>query len=57
MGNAPPENVEKIHAIVSSLTEEERETMNVAEVEGQIHLNHWYVMISARLSATDRSFV
>jgi len=57
MGNAPPENVGKIHAIVSSLTEEERKTMNVAEVEGQIHLNHWYVMISARLSATDRSFV
>jgi ubiquinone/menaquinone biosynthesis C-methylase UbiE len=50
--NASPESAEKIRAIVKGLTGEQRKAMNVAEVEGEVYLNHWYVMLSAHLAPT-----
>jgi ubiquinone/menaquinone biosynthesis C-methylase UbiE len=42
------ENVRKIQAVLDHLTPAQREAMNVKEVNGQPHLNHWYLLISAR---------
>ena len=47
------ENAEKIRAIVKGLTDEQRKAMNVAEIDGEIYLNHWFVMLSAHLAPTD----
>ncbi len=44
-----PKNSERIHAIVDGLTDEQKRAMNVAEIDGVIYLNHWYVMLSAHL--------
>jgi len=41
------ENVQKIHARLAGLTEEQKLALNLAEVNGEPHLNHWYVLISA----------
>lgn len=53
--NVSPESAEKIRAIVKGLTDEQRKAMNVAEIEGEVYLNHWYVMLSAHLAPTDPS--
>jgi ubiquinone/menaquinone biosynthesis C-methylase UbiE len=45
--NVSRTNVEKIRALVNSLTGEQRNAMNVIELNGETYLNHWYVMISA----------
>ena len=45
--NVSPESSEKIRAIVKRLTDEQRKTMNVVEIGGEVYLNHWYVMLSA----------
>jgi ubiquinone/menaquinone biosynthesis C-methylase UbiE len=42
-----PENVRKICAIVDGLSDGQKQAMHVTEKEGQVHLNHWYVMIGA----------
>lgn len=42
------ENVRQIHAVLDGLTPEQRAALNLHEVDGQPHLNHWYVMISGR---------
>lgn len=42
-------NVAKIHAVLARLTPRQREAMNFADVEGTPHLNHWYVLIAARV--------
>jgi ubiquinone/menaquinone biosynthesis C-methylase UbiE len=47
--NVSPENTKKIQAIMEGLSDEQREAMNVRQVGGKIHLNHWYVMLCARL--------
>jgi hypothetical protein len=44
-----PKNSERIHAIVDGLTDEQKRAMNVAEIDGEIYINHWYVMLSAHL--------
>jgi ubiquinone/menaquinone biosynthesis C-methylase UbiE len=43
-----PVNVGKIHRMLAGLTAEQRLALNFAEVDGQPHLNHWYVLIAAR---------
>ena len=45
-----PQNVSKIHAILGGLDAEQRQKLNLADVDGQPYLNHWYVMLSARVS-------
>ncbi len=45
------ENVQKIQTRLAGLTEEQRQALNLAEVNGELHINHWYVLIAAhRLS-------
>ena len=41
-----PENVRRIHAVLDGLTPEQRAALNLRDVDGQPHLNHWYLMIS-----------
>jgi len=48
--NVSPKNTEKIHAIVNNLTEVQKKMMNVAVFDGELYLNHWYVMLSAHLA-------
>jgi len=42
--NVGPENVVQIHAIIASLSDSQCAAMNVAEKDGEIYTNHWYVM-------------
>jgi len=42
------ENVARIHRILDDLTADQRMSFNLVEVNGQPHLNHWYVLIVAR---------
>lgn len=41
------ENVRRIHARLSSLNDEQRRKLNLAEVEGELYTNHWYVLLAA----------
>jgi len=43
-----PENVRRIHEILDGLTPAQRAALNLYDVDGQPHLNHWYVTISGR---------
>ncbi len=45
-----PENVRGIHEVLEGLTPEQRAALNLRDVDGQPHLNHWYVMISGTKS-------
>ena len=40
-------NVAEIQTIVRNLSEEERKKMNVEEKDGELHHDHWYVMVGA----------
>ncbi len=40
-----PESVAEIEHIIASLNEVQHATLNVAEKDGEIYLNHWYVMV------------
>ena len=42
-----PENVGRIGAVLSRLTPAQREALHLQDVEGEPHLNHWYVVIAA----------
>jgi ubiquinone/menaquinone biosynthesis C-methylase UbiE len=42
-----PERVAQIHAIIEGLTEDQRLAMNVAEKDGQVFSDHWFVMLAA----------
>lgn len=44
------ENVQKIHARLASLNEPQRQALNLAEVNGEPYINHWYVRIAAHLA-------
>ncbi|MDP6780039.1 MAG: class I SAM-dependent methyltransferase [Candidatus Latescibacteria bacterium] len=44
------ENVAKIMEILDGLDETQRKAMNVEEVDGEIHTNHWFVMVAATKS-------
>jgi ubiquinone/menaquinone biosynthesis C-methylase UbiE len=45
--NVSAENVHKIREIVSAFTPAQREIFNLTENDGQLHHNHWFVMVSA----------
>jgi ubiquinone/menaquinone biosynthesis C-methylase UbiE len=40
-----PENVVEIERIVASLDDAQRTALNVTEKDGEIYLNHWFVMV------------
>ncbi len=40
-----PEDVAEIERIIAGLNEAERAALNVAEKDGEIYLNHWFVMV------------
>jgi SAM-dependent methyltransferase len=42
-----PESVAEIECIIAGLDEAQRAALNVTEKDGEIYLNHWYVMIVA----------
>ena len=44
---ASEENARKIYETVRAFTPAQRETFNLIEKDGQLHLNHWFVMVSA----------
>jgi ubiquinone/menaquinone biosynthesis C-methylase UbiE len=44
-----PENVCKIHTILDGLSAEQRHKLSLADLSGQLHLNHWYLVISAHV--------
>lgn len=48
--NVDRKNVIEIEKIVASLNESQRKAMNVIDKDGEIYLNHWYVMIAATKS-------
>jgi hypothetical protein len=39
-----PEDVAEIERIIAGLDETQRVALNVTEKDGEIYLNHWYVM-------------
>jgi ubiquinone/menaquinone biosynthesis C-methylase UbiE len=41
------ENVRKIHARLEALNEQQRQALNLAEVNGELYINHWYVLLAA----------
>jgi len=41
-----PENVRGIYEVLDRLTPEQQAAFDLREVNGELHLNHWYVMIS-----------
>jgi hypothetical protein len=45
--NVDPQNVAEIHKIIAGLNKSQRMAMNVVEKDGEIYLNHWYVMMGA----------
>lgn len=45
--NVPLEKAQKVHAIINELTYAQRKAMKVLEKDGELYLNHWYVMLSA----------
>jgi ubiquinone/menaquinone biosynthesis C-methylase UbiE len=42
-----PENVAKIHETIERLTGSQREMFNLVEKDGQVYINHWFVMVAA----------
>jgi ubiquinone/menaquinone biosynthesis C-methylase UbiE len=43
---ASPENRRRIQAVIARLTPAEREALNLRDVNGEPHLNHWYVTVA-----------
>jgi hypothetical protein len=41
------ENVRKIHETLAAFTPDQRQLFDLGEKDGQIHINHWYVLIAA----------
>jgi ubiquinone/menaquinone biosynthesis C-methylase UbiE len=41
------ENVKKIHDILNQLTLPQKEAFHLVEQNGELYLNHWYVLVSA----------
>jgi len=42
---AEPENVAEVERIVASLSQAQRSALNVTEKDGEVYLNHWFMMI------------
>lgn len=45
--NVSSKNTQKIMEIVGNLNEDQKKAMNVVKKDGQIYLNHWYIILSA----------
>jgi ubiquinone/menaquinone biosynthesis C-methylase UbiE len=45
--NVSEENVRKINETLAALTPDQRAIFNLTEKDGQLHHNHWFVMVSA----------
>jgi ubiquinone/menaquinone biosynthesis C-methylase UbiE len=45
--NVSEENVSRIHETVARFTPEQREIFSLVEKNGELHLNHWFVLLSA----------
>ena len=43
-----PQNVAHIYSILDSLSPEQRQKLALEEVGGQLHSDHWYVLVAAR---------
>lgn len=43
-----PENVAQIHGILQSLSHDQRQKLALAEIDGELHSNHWYLTVAAR---------
>ena len=41
------ENVKKIHDTLNKLTLPQKEAFQLVERNGELYLNHWYVLVSA----------
>ena len=44
----PSDDVEQIERVLGGLNDAQRAALNLAEVDGEIYINHWFVMISAQ---------
>ena len=42
------DNVAKIHEVLNRLNGRQKEALNLVEKDGELYLNHWYVMVAAR---------
>jgi ubiquinone/menaquinone biosynthesis C-methylase UbiE len=42
------DDVARIHAVLASLDATQRAALNLVEVDGELHLTHWYVLLAAR---------
>ena len=42
------ENVREIHEVLGGLNAAQREAFDLVEKDGELHLNHWFVMIAAK---------
>lgn len=42
------ENISKIDAVLAKLDARQRSALNLLDVGGELHLNHWYVLVAAR---------
>ena len=42
-----PENIRRIGAVLDGLAPAQREALRLEDVDGEPHLNHWYVLIAA----------
>jgi SAM-dependent methyltransferase len=49
-GKATPENVRRIHAAIARVTIPQREALSLRDVNGEPHLNHWYVTVAGTRS-------
>jgi ubiquinone/menaquinone biosynthesis C-methylase UbiE len=45
------ENVQKIHQLLDRLDAVQKQALNLVESDGQLYLDHWYVMVAARLAS------
>lgn len=45
------ENVRRIYARLEGLNDEQRRKLNLTTVDGELHSNHWYVLLGARKPA------
>jgi predicted LPLAT superfamily acyltransferase len=45
--NVSEENVRRIHEIVAAFTPAQRAIFDLTENDGEVHHNHWFVMVSA----------
>jgi hypothetical protein len=46
MHGVEPESVAELERIIAGLSETQRTALNVAEKDGEVYLDHWYVMVA-----------